>query len=106
MADRRKPTLWAVPEAELIKPKNNLIVFADRWWVMHDEGALFWGIPGRHGSPQCNTNRLVTDHSAEAYGRGCRSSFLSLAFVPFTVSSEGFDYLIPEGAVEIGGISE
>jgi hypothetical protein len=52
--------LLAVPLDELATPRDGEVL-TDRWWVVRDGGALFHQHYGHGWSPQCNSDRRVTE---------------------------------------------
>jgi hypothetical protein len=56
-----------VPCEKARTPKDGLVhCLLDRWWVIHPEkGIVFWRPSGKgEGSPQCNSNREITESLA------------------------------------------
>lgn len=82
---------YAVPFAKLAQPETRTTAIVDEYWMCHPElGALFWRrFPNREfWSPQCNTNKVVTD-------RICMPGFkvvrIPLAFLVSTADGFKFD---------------
>ena len=68
-----------VSEATNIPPSCQFVeVFRDRYWAVTIDGCLLWY---KGNSPQCNSNRAVTEHLTKGLGHpGADVLFLPLVY--------------------------
>jgi hypothetical protein len=65
-------------------PSGYCKVVRDRWWIVDQDGNPI--VYGKHKSPQCNSDRRITEHLAglSCYqGLGFSVKQLAIVFLPF-----------------------
>ena len=69
-----------VPISELLEPVPGRIVYPRSWWVVSEEGEVFFFGPN-HTSPQTNTSEAIATRLWANFAPGCKVMRLPMLFL-------------------------
>lgn len=82
-----KGQLRYVTHEELTTPKEGHVVKVDRWWAfLPGQGFIYFSPDGRHWTPQCNSNRAITEALIRQVYPGAEAVFVPVAYEPHNCS--------------------
>lgn len=83
MKDLNKPPYTKMKISDLQTPKPGRLVYGPSWWIVTDDDCVLFF---RKHSPQCNSNKLVSEHLRDKLYPGLEVRFIEHAFLPHSCS--------------------
>ena len=73
-----------IPIEDVTTPKQGQMVIVNHWWVTRNNCVLGFKIYGKKSrvrpTPQCNTNKLITERLINRIYKDCDAIFLPVAY--------------------------